>query len=207
MNSELISKISKYYGEKICKFGSNARGVDWKDEYSQILRFKELTKIISDDAPITINDLGCGYGALYLYLNQQTSVKVSRYYGYDISEDMLANAKSLINDRAVSFIKSDRILTNADYSLASGVFNVKLDTDTKIWEEFIIDTLFNMNERSTRGFAFNCLTSYVDYKMDHLYYGNPLFFFDFCKKKISKYATLIHDYELYEWTILVRKEV
>ena len=63
-----------------------------------------------------------------------------------------------------------------------------------------------MNEKSLKGFAFNCLTSYVDYKEDHLYYGNPLFFFDFCKKNFSKYVTLIHDYKLYEWTMLVVKE-
>lgn len=207
MRPELVSKIAKYYGEKICKFGSNAKGVDWKDEYSQNLRFKQLLKIIYNNMSITLNDLGCGYGALYLYLNQETPLKVSKYYGYEISEDMLVNAKKLINDKNVSFIKSDKILIDADYSLASGVFNVKLNTKLKIWKEFILDTLFNMNEKSIKGFAFNCLTSYVDYKTDHLYYGDPLFFFDFCKSNFSKYVTLIHDYELYEWTILVRKEI
>ena len=145
MRPELVSKIAKYYGEKICNFGSNAKGVDWKDEYSQNLRFKQLLKIIYNNMSITLNDLGCGYGALYLYLNQETPLKVSKYYGYEISEDILVNAKKLINDKNVSFIKSDKILIDADYSLASGVFNVKLNTNLKLWKEFILDTLFNMN--------------------------------------------------------------
>lgn len=207
MKSQLVSKVGSYYGEKIREFGASAKGVDWKDESSQKLRFKHLLKIVDDDKHITINDLGCGYGALYLYICQETTFEVSQYHGYDISDDMLASARNLISDKNVSFAKSDKILIDADYSLASGIFNVRLDTDRKVWEEFILDTLFNINERSLKGFAFNCLTSYVDYEVDRLYYGNPLFFFDFCKRNFSKNVALLHDYGLYEWTILVRKEV
>jgi len=204
MRPGLKSKVSRYYGEKISTFGVTPGGVDWKDEHSQNLRFEQLLKVINDRENITLNDLGCGYGALFLYKN--TSKIVSRYYGYDICEDMLVNARNLINDSKAVFINSDRIKMEADYSVASGVFNVRLDTETEVWEEFILDTLLNMNEKSLKGFAFNCLTSYVDYTEDHLYYGDPLFFFDFCKKNFSKYVTLIHDYKLYEWTMLVVKE-
>jgi len=206
MKSELTSKVGQYYKEKICKFGIDSKGVDWKDEHSQKLRFQQLLKIVDADKPATINDLGCGYGALFLYLIRETPIKVDRYYGYDICPEMLVNARNLISDERASFVESDRILFDADYSLCSGIFNVKLDIELPAWEEFILDTLSNMNEKSLSGFAFNCTTSYVDYKEDHLYYGDPLFFFDFCKRNFSKYVTLIHDYELYEWTILVRKE-
>jgi len=207
MKSELTSKVGQYYKEKICKFGIDSKGVDWKDEQSQKLRFQQLLKIVDADKPATINDLGCGYGALFLYLTRETPIKVDRYYGYDICPEMLVNARNLISDERASFVESDRILFDADYSLCSGIFNVKLDIELPAWEEFILDTLSNMNEKSLSGFAFNCTTSYVDYKEDHLYYGDPLFFFDFCKKNFSKYVTLIHDYELYEWTILVKKSL
>jgi hypothetical protein len=40
---------------------------------------------------------------------------------------------------------------------------------------------------------------------DDLYYADPLFFFDYCKTRFSRFVTLIHDYPLYEFTILVRK--
>lgn len=174
MRTELRAKISEYFREKIAKYGANPKGAGWKDEHSQNLRFEQLLKVINDRENITLNDLGCGYGALFLYKN--TSKIVSRYYGYDICEDMLVNARDLINDSKAVFINSDRMRMEADYSVASGVFNVRLDTETEVWEEFILDALLSMDEKSLRGFAFNCLTSYVDYREDHLYYGDPPIF-------------------------------
>jgi len=206
MRTELRAKISEYFREKIAKYGANPKGVDWKDKHSQNLRFEQLLKIIDVEKPVTLNDLGCGYGASFLYLSQETSVKILKYYGYDICPEMLVNARNLVSDERASFVESNEILFNADYSICSGIFNAKLDTELPEWEEFILGTLSNMNEKSSKGFAFNCLTTYVDYKEDHLYYGDPPFFFDFCKKNFSKYVTLIHDYELYEWTIPVRKK-
>lgn len=203
MRPDLISKVSRYYGGKVSTFGPTPKGVDWKDERSQSIRFDQLLKVIKEKDNITLNDLGCGYGAIFLY--KDTASRLRKYYGYDICEDMLINANNLISDSNAVFVNSDRITMEADYSVASGVFNVRVETETKLWEEFILDALSNMNEKSLKGFSFNCLTSYVDYRMDHLYYGDPLFFFDFCKSNFSRHVTLIHDYELFEWTILVKK--
>ncbi|KAQ37574.1 hypothetical protein AJ39_03274, partial [Mycobacterium tuberculosis MD14844] len=63
------------------------------------------------------------------------------------------------------------------------------------------------NAASRRGFSFNCLTSYSDAsKMrDDLYYADPCALFDLCKRRYSKSVALLHDYGLYEFTILVRK--
>lgn len=36
--------------------------------------------------------------------------------------------------------------------------------DDESWTKFIEDTLKDLNANSTKGFAFNVLTSYVDYK-------------------------------------------
>jgi hypothetical protein len=32
-------------------------------------------------------------------------------------------------------------------------------------------------------------------------------FFHYCRQEISRYVSLLHDYPLYEWTMIVRKEV
>jgi len=205
MKSDLTSKVGQYYKEKIRKFGIDPKGVDWKDEHSQNLRFQQLLKIVDADKPVTINDLGCVYGALFFYLIRYIPIRLDKYYGYDICPEMLVNARNLINDKRASFVESDRILFDADYSLCSGIFNVKLDIELPAWEKFILDTLSNMNEKSLSGFAFNCTTSYVDYKMAHIYYGDPRVFFDYCKKNFSRNVALLHDYELYEWTMIVRK--
>ena len=39
-----------------------------------------------------------------------------------------------------------------------------------------------------------------------LFYGDPLLFFDFCKRNFSRNVALLHDYGLYDFTILVRKD-
>ena len=44
------------------------------------------------------------------------------------------------------------------------------------------------------------------FMQDNLYYADPLFIFDFCKRNFAKNISLIHDYDLYEFTILVTKD-
>ncbi|MEM5777469.1 MAG: class I SAM-dependent methyltransferase [Candidatus Aenigmatarchaeota archaeon] len=203
-----LGKVERLYSENIKKFGIHPKSVGWKDESSHKLRFKKLIEVIDErdkNESITINELGCGYGAMYFYLIEDAKLKISKYVGYDISEEMLNSAKSIIKNGCAEFIKSDKILYKADYSFSSGIFNVKFDIEEKLWENYIRDILINMNEKSLKGFAFNCLTTYVDYKEDCLYYGNPLYFFDLCKKHFSKKVSLLHDYELFEWTIIVKK--
>ena len=106
------------------------------------------------------------------------------------------------------FFSESRLLDVADYTVASGIFNVKLDTPAVEWEKYILDTLETINALSRNGFAFNVLTKYSDqeFMRPDLYYADPLFFFDYCKTKYSRFVTLLHDYPLYEFTILVRKD-
>ncbi|MBC7939785.1 MAG: class I SAM-dependent methyltransferase, partial [Chitinophagaceae bacterium] len=39
------------------------------------------------------------------------------------------------------------------------------------------------------------------------YYPDPLDLFDVCKRRFSRNVALLHDYGLYAFTILVRKEL
>ena len=63
-----------------------------------------------------------------------------------------------------------------------------------------------MRALSRRGFAFNMLTSYsdADRMRSDLHYGDPAAYFDLCKRRFSRNVALLHDYELYEFTIVVR---
>jgi hypothetical protein len=68
-------------------------------------------------------------------------------------------------------------------------------------------TLDVLDRASIRGFAFNSLTAYsdADRMRPHLYYPDPCELFDLCKRRYSRNVALLHDYGLYEFTILVRK--
>lgn len=204
----ILDRVQQYYGEKIETHGATARGVDWNSPDSQRLRFEQLLKLSDRSQPITINDYGCGYGALADYL--QDEGYAFRYCGFDISAKMIAKAKELhVAMDHVAFVSKETELTLADYTLASGIFNVKLKTSAEEWEQYVLHTLENIGGLSTRGFAFNVLTRYSDaeYMRPDLYYPDPMFLFDYCKRNFSRFVTLLHDYPLYEFTILVRKDV
>jgi len=207
--SDTLDGIANLYEENLTNYGQASKSVGWKDEASQILRFEKLAQVIDTRAAvsgITVNDLGCGYAAMFQYLKELSSTSVTRYHGYDISEKMLTAAKQAVGDdpRAV-FVRSSEITEEADYSFVSGTFNVKLEASDELWTKHILDAVSNLAVKSRCGFAFNLLSSYVDWKQENLYYGDPFKFFDFCKRNISRYVSLLHDYPLYEWTILVRK--
>ena len=95
----------------------------------------------------------------------------------------------------------------ADFGIASGIFNVKLDAPDAEWISHIFATLSNLEQMSRKGFSFNCLTSWADQHKtrDYLFYANPSEIFDHCKRTFSRNVALLHDYDLYEFTILVRK--
>lgn len=202
---DIISKINQYYTNKIKEHGTNNLGVDWNSKESQFLRFEQLSKVIFMEENISVLDFGCGYGAYIEYL--QNYLKKFEYLGFDISDEMIDNAKKNYLLENVFFTTKKENLKPCDYVIASGIFNVKLDVPITEWEEYIKKTLNELNSLSIKGFSFNLLTSYSDkeFMKDYLYYGNPCFYFDYCKNNFSNNVALLHDYNLYEFTILVKK--
>ncbi len=208
MKKKMIDQINKYYTEKIIKYGTTPKGVDWNGYDSQNIRFKQLLKLINEEIQTNQNfnilDFGCGFGSLLTYLKKQ-SINMS-YIGYDISDEMLKQAR-LIYPNEGQWINK---LTNdlkVDYVIASGLFNVKQDQNLQEWEQYIINTLDLINSVAKKGFSFNILTSYSDkeFLKDHLYYASPEYYFKYCKLNYSKQVALLHDYNLYEFTLIIRK--
>ena len=88
---DLLAPVAPYYRAKVARHGATARGVDWNGEDSQALRFRQLCRIIDAPGGFSVNDLGCGYGALYDHLARQAAP--FSYSGFDISESMLDAAR------------------------------------------------------------------------------------------------------------------
>lgn len=201
-----LRDIEQYYSAKIVEHGPVARGVDWKDEDSQTLRFEKLSQALPPDAPASVADWGCGYGAYCGFLADR--FPALSYTGIDISADMVGAARAAHGEtEARRFLVADRPDRTHDWCLASGIFNVRLERDDASWRDVILGTLELMDGHSTRGFAFNALTSYsdADKKRDYLYYASPEDLFAHCKARFSPHVALLHDYPLYEFTIIVRK--
>lgn len=203
---DLLADVARYYTGRLSEHGATPQGVDWNGAESQVLRFEQLCKIIEIDKPFSMNDLGCGYGALYEFLADKYP-KFS-YVGIDVSQAMIETARQrLQNDDRARFIVSNAPDRAEDYGVASGIFNVRLDKTDAEWWAYVVETLDIMNDTSRLGFAFNCLTSYsdADKMRPHLYYADPGELFAHCKRRYSRHVALLHDYGLYEFVILVRK--
>lgn len=206
--SKILADTKSYYDNKIILHDATPAGVDWNSLESQVLRFQKLLELCDLSKTFSINDVGCGYGALYEYLSNR-SLQFN-YCGIDISEAMLEKARQNYHNQVNCTFKAGLdCMELADYSVASGIFNVKLACEKSEWQSYILWVLDNMNQVSRKGFAFNCLTTYsdIEYMRNDLYYGDPCYFFDYCKKRYAKNVALIHDYGLYEFTIIVRKEL
>ncbi|MFW7343417.1 class I SAM-dependent methyltransferase [Pollutimonas sp. H1-120] len=204
----MLADVAKYYTAKIVEHGDTPQGVDWNGSDSQELRFKQLSKCIAHDADFSLNDFGCGYGAYYEFLAKHY-IKF-RYNGCDVSGEMIAAAKKRYSDHSSAFFEiSAKPTTVADYGVASGIFNVRLQHSADAWLTYIKNALQILDSTSRKGFAFNCLTKYSDKEKmrDHLYYADPCFLFDYCKSHFSRNVALLHDYDLYEFTLLVRKKL
>lgn len=203
-----LADVGHYYSERLREYGASAQGVDWNSADSQRLRFKQLLRICGERQDFSLNDIGCGYGALFDYLRDLG--RRCDYLGVDIAAPMIAKAAELHQGQAgCRFLAGERADRRADYGVASGIFNVKLSAQAADWRTHILGTLDYLNEASKDGFSFNCLTKYsdADRMKAHLYYADPGELFDHCKRSYSRNVALLHDYDLYEFTILVRKDI
>ena len=201
-----LRPITDYYDEKITTFGPTPNGVDWKDSKSQSIRLEKIAQILPKDEIFSLNDLGCGYGELAIYLRD--SGFNFRYFGYDVSEKMIEEARKKLGTLSnVNLYTSSKLELEKEYSVASGIFSVKAEVEKKIWEKHILDTINMMCEKTTKAFSFNILSSHSDKSMqkEHLYYGDPSFFLSYCIKNFSREVRLDHSYGLYEFTISVLK--
>jgi len=205
--NNLLSDVAAYYADKLTKYGNSPRGVDWNGEESQTNCFVQLCKVIDPEkSAFSLIDLDCGYGALLDYLSDRNSSFA--YLEVDVSLEMINAAK---HRHAAApharFINSAEPGEMADYSVASGIFNVRMGRTDSEWFDYLQSILVVLDRTSSLGFAFNCLTSYSDEdkKRDYLYYADPCQLFDLCNRLYSPQVALLHDYGLYEFTILVRK--
>ena len=56
--------IEAYYSRKVLRYGATPLGVDWSCVPTQELRFVQLLKLFDTKVAFSVNDIGCGYGAL-----------------------------------------------------------------------------------------------------------------------------------------------
>lgn len=207
-HEKVLKGIGPHFDERLQAHGANYEGLGYNSDRAQEVRFDQLLKIVDKSKTFSLIDYGCGFGSLAAYM-QKLGYRFS-YTGFDISEGMIEQANKL-NPPGSGWIFTTKIadLKPVDYTIGCGIFNLRFNAPDEDWMAYILETLENMDELSGKGFSFNMLTMYSDadkMRADH-YYSNPGFFFDYCKRHFSRNVALLHDYEIYDFTILVRKSL
>lgn len=205
-----LDSIERTYGRALKVFGATHRGVGWLQPDAQENRFKVLAELFGPDADqggISVIDLGCGYGAMFEALQDQPQMQGSRYIGYDVSADMVAEARQRISDPRAEFHTAYEARENGDYSFVCGAYNMKLLNPTDLWRDYIEASLTQLWSKTRRGLAFNLLSIETpadeqDYKF---YYGDAEDFAAFCRTALGGHVEIRSDYGPPEWTIFVRR--
>ncbi len=200
--------IARYYTAKIQTHGPCARGVDWPCAPSQELRFVQLLKLCDPSQPFSLNDFGCGYGALCGFLDKRLGGVEIDYLGVDLSPEMVRQARRLwAHKHQTSFAVGAILPRVADYSLASGVFNVKLHQPHARWMQLIKQTLRMLSASSRLGFAVNFLTPMTDSRgqVDELYRTAGGVWLAYCKRTLGLKVEVVGSYGMNELTLVVRR--
>jgi SAM-dependent methyltransferase len=200
-----IDTARTYYSEKLKRHGPTAPGVDWPSVASQYLRFVQLLRVCDFSRPFSINDFGCGYGALLEYFEYRRSAVPIRYHGVDISPPMIEAARlRWKHDGLATFSIGSECPDIADYSVASGVFNIKLHWPIAEWEDYVRSILRGLRAKSRRGFSANFMLP-LDEPSDQqsLYRTRPDPWMEFLND-LDCSTELVANYGLREFTLLAR---
>ncbi|WP_044536096.1 class I SAM-dependent methyltransferase [Bradyrhizobium sp. LTSP885] len=202
---ELHAKVRDYYSGTLERHGPTPLGVDWPNVLSQYLRFVQLVKLCDFGQTFSLNDFGCGYGALLEFLAMRHGDAKVTYRGIDISPAMIAAARTRWagNTQAV-FAEGSQCGALADYSLTSGTFNVRLGHPVGEWEVYVEAILTDLEASSRIGFAVNFMLPRDEAPAEAgLYRTTPERWTPLCER--FGRVELITGYGLREFTLLVRK--
>ncbi len=154
---------------------------------------------------VSINDFGCGYGAFFEFLADYPIMQNSRFYGYDISQPMIAACRDRISDPRAQFYRKMWATRTADYSFASGTYNLNGDADEEAWGKYVEASLMQLWKRTTKGLAFNMLRQDADDDFQGLYYIDPERMLKFLRENLSDDVEMFDERPMPDVTYFVRR--
>lgn len=201
----LLESVVHYYEGRLREHGPTARGMDWKDEESQKLRFSILCDV-DDLSGRSVHEIAAGAGHLLDSLRER-GIEAD-YSGSDLSPEMVKAAREC--HPGIRFEQRNVLresgTAESDFVLCSGLFHVKLGHPEAEWRIFVEQTLRRMYAMCRVGMAFNLMSDRVDYRSETLYYSDPDEWVAWCRRELSPHVRLRADYPLHEVTIYVHRE-
>lgn len=187
----MIKDLKAHYQRLFAKAGDSPAAVQYSSLDSQVVRFAILSEYIDKDSDLI--DLGCGLAGMLPFLRKNGFT--GRYLGCDFVPEFISHARAKYSeDKKAEFREFDifkhELPEGYDYVLISGIFNNKIRDNIS----FIFTALGESMRKVKRGVVFNALSTYVEYQDPELFYIDPMYLFDYCKRNLTPYISLKHDY-------------
>lgn len=201
----ILQQVAAYYTAKLERNGPTPQGVDWNSPSSHAQRHRQFLRLLDGQLDASIIDLGCGFGDFLRFL-RETGHR-GAFIGYDVAQSMIAKARELHGEgEDRQWRVGAEPADIADFSIASGIFNVKGEISDERWSEYVYQTIDLLAKAGRRGFAFNALSlsSDPDRRRPDLYYADPTAMLAYCLSRYGRSVALLQDYGLYEFTLIVR---
>jgi len=204
----MAKNLHAYYVDLHRRHGRHPFAVQHLSLAEQHKRFDILCEQV--DVRHSVIDLGCGLGDTLSYL--RANGFEGRYLGLDFVEDFIFGNKEYFKDDpnsdfCVFDVAKDQLPQHYDHAIISGMFNNTMPDN----QGFMEMTLKKAFEAIDVAISCNMMSTYVEFQVDDLCYFDPKVIFDFCKRNLSPFVTLRHDYGLgehqfpYEFSLFVRK--
>jgi SAM-dependent methyltransferase len=198
--------LIEYYNALLDNHGFSAKAVAWRDEPFQQFRFASIAQAFEHErGSFSVYEVGCGLGHLRDFL--RLHFPKASYSGADINPKMIERALERDPDLAVEhrdIVKDPP--PPADYVVASGIFNLRMQHSDEAWESIVRSVLKAMYASAKRGIAANFLTSHVDWKREIAYHQDPARTLHFALTELSRFAEIRHAYYPWEFTLVVYRE-
>ncbi|MBM4423651.1 MAG: dTDP-4-dehydrorhamnose 3,5-epimerase [Chloroflexi bacterium] len=208
-SSPITQEMKTHYSQKFAEFGATSKGVDWSKDEDVRLRYDKMLAVLARDLldigkPITLLDVGCGYGGLLAYA-QQKGFKL-QYTGIDVASNMIHWARQHLENG--EFIEGDFMQYGFDerrfeFIVCNGILTQKLGASLLDMDGFAKRLIRRMFDLCSKGIAFNVMSTYVNFFAPNLYYKHPAEMLGYCLSEISRNVRLDHSYGLYEYTLYV----
>ncbi|MBI1792901.1 MAG: class I SAM-dependent methyltransferase [Chloroflexi bacterium] len=200
-------KIVSHYEDCLDKYGDTHRGVDWPDPTDAITRYRVMLDVIRESQLTTVSllDFGCGTSHLndYIHVNHLNNID---YSGLDISGKFIRLSQDKypdINYYCMDILRTPIQLPRFDYVILNGVFTEKRElSHNEMWEYFK-QVILKIFEFTSKGIAFNVMSSHVDWERDDLFHLPMDKLAAFLVSNVSRDFVIRNDYRLYEYTTYV----